>query len=167
MSDQQLQAVKDWLVDGSGRVKFVITSVPFFPDPISQADRDDKWGGFIRQRDELLDLIHEEEVPRVGFLAGDYHFSMKSELISPDKPGFKVLSVISSAFFWPYPHGSLRSYRVNGSLETMSDCKYEVVNSSPAVSTDNFTRLTVDLEKLKIETFSRKGHPLSAYEYTF
>ena len=167
MSDQQLQALKDWLADGSGQVKFVVTSVPLSPDPVSLSDREDKWGGFTRQRGELLDWIYEEAIPRVVFLAGDYHFSMKSEVISPGKPDFKLLSIVSSSFFWPYPHGSLRGYQVSGPLPAMSDHQYEVVNSSSAVSTDNFTRVTADLQQLKIETFSRKGDPISAFEYSF
>ncbi len=167
MSDEQLQALMGWLADGSGQVKCVVTSVPFFPDPISSSDGEDKWAGFLRQRDELLDLVCEEEIPRVVFLAGDYHFSMKSELSSPDKPGFKILSIISSSFFWPYPHGSLRSYQVSGPLATLSDHNYEVVNSSAAVATDNFTRVTVDREQLGMEIFSRKGDLLGKFVYRF
>ena len=90
MSDAQLTALKLWLQDGADRIKFVISSVPFFPDPAPDSDRKDKWSGFTRQRGEILDLIREQSIPRVVFLAGDYHFSIKSELISPGKEEFRL-----------------------------------------------------------------------------
>ncbi len=167
MNDQQMDALKNWLADGSERVKFVVSSVAFFPDPTPNEDRKDMWGGFIKQRGEILDLIRNRDIKRVVFLGGDYHFSMKSEVTSPGKPHFRVLSVISSAFFWPYPHGSWRSFQDNGELMAISPHTYEVVNSSKRFGTDNFTRISVDLEKLRIEIFSRKGEPIYETEYTF
>ena len=167
MSDTQLQALKDWLADGSGRVKFVVTSVPFFPDPMPGADREDKWSGFTKQRGEILDLIRDKSIRRVVFLAGDYHFSLKSELISPGKPDFRLLSVVSSAFYWPYPHGSLRAYETEGPLAAMSKYVYEMVASSPSQSTDNFTRISADMKRLEVEVFGRKGELLSAAEFVF
>ena len=49
MLEQVDQALKRWLSNGSGRVKIVVTSVPFFPDPDSD-ENEDKWSGFQRQR---------------------------------------------------------------------------------------------------------------------
>ncbi len=167
ISDLQLAALMDWLADGSGRVKFVVSAVPLFPDSASKEDRTDKWGGFVRQRTQILEHIRGENVKRVVFLSGDLHLSMKSELISPGAPDFKVLSIISSAFFWPYPHRSWRRYQLSGPLEVVSDNVYDVVNTSPAQATDNFTRVTADLEQLRLSVFSRKGDPLYSTEYTY
>ena len=167
MSDPQLQALMNWLADGSGRIKFVVTSVPFFPDPIPGADREDKWSGFIKQRGEVLDIIRQESIQRVVFLGGDYHISLKSELISPGKPDFRVLSVVSSAFYWPYPHGSWRLYETEGRLAAMSNFVYEMVDSSPSQSTDNFTRISADMEGLKVEVFGRKGELLYETDFMF
>ena len=167
MSDTQLQALKNWLADGSGRIKLVVTSVPFFPDPIPGSDREDKWSGFTKQRGEVLDLIRQESIQRVVFLGGDYHFSIKSELISPGKPDFRVLSVVSSAFYWPYPHGTWRAFETEGPLAAMSNYVYEMVDSSPSQSTDNFTRISADMERLKVEVFGRKGELLYATEFAF
>ena len=85
MSGEQLAALQSWLTDGSGRVKFVVTSVPFFPNPVLANDREDKWSGFVWQRTQVLDLIRRGNVERVVFLGGDYHESMTSELVSPGK----------------------------------------------------------------------------------
>jgi alkaline phosphatase D len=163
----QLEALKDWLVDGSGRVKFVVTAVAFFPDSAAVQDRDDKWGGFVRQRTEILDLIRQESVKRVVFLAGDLHFSMKSELVSPGAPDFRVLSIISSAFFWPYPHRTWRTYQLSGALASSSENEYQVVESSPLQATDNFTRVTTDLQGLSLSVHDRKGELLYSTAYAF
>jgi alkaline phosphatase D len=167
VSPLQLEALKDWLADGSGRAKFVVTAVPFFPDTASLEDRADKWGGFVGQRTGVLDHIRCEGVKRVVFLAGDYHLSMKAELISPGAPDFKVLSVVSSPFFWPYPHRSWRKSLLSGPLASSSEHEYVVVNSSPLQATDNFTRVTTDLEGLSLSVFDRKGETLFSTEYAY
>jgi len=134
---------------------------------VSAGDRADKWSGSIVQRGEILDVIRDNDVRKVVFLGGDYHMSVKSELISPGKPDFRVLSVVSSAFYWPYPHGTWRNYQMNGRLAAISQFEYEMVNSSKPVGTDNFTRITADLEQLRIEVFSRKGQLLYDTNYVF
>jgi alkaline phosphatase D len=167
MSDRQLTAIKAWLVDGAERIKFVVSSAPFFPDPIPTADREDKWSGFISQRDEILDVIRRNSVQRVVFLGGDYHASMHAELVSPDAPDFRILSVVSSAFYWPYRHDGARKYQLDGTLATMSEQRYEVVNSSPIQSTDNFTRVTANMDRIGVEVFGRKGELLFSSAYSF
>ena len=77
-------------------------SVPFFADPMPGSDREDKWSGFTKQRGEVLDLIRQESI-QAWYSWGVTHFSLKSELISPDKPHFRVLSVVSSAFLLALP----------------------------------------------------------------
>jgi alkaline phosphatase D len=157
MSDHQLSALKAWLVDGSGRVKLIVSSVPFFPDPVEIEDRADKWGGFLQQRTELLEFIRLERVRPVVFLSGDLHRSLKLELTSPDDPTFRVVSIVSSAFFWPYAHGGWRQFQLAGALPTLADVRYEVGNGSPVFRTDNFTRLTVEPAQIKMEVYARKG----------
>ena len=167
ISNHQMDALKNWLTDGSGRVKFVVTAVPFFPDAELPQDRADKWGGFVWQRTQILDLIRRENVKRVVFLGGDLHLSTKSELVSPGAPGFKVLSIVSSPFYWPYPHAGWRDFQLTGQLDVTSDNVYEVVNSGPIQATDNFTRVSTDLDRLKLEVFSRKGELLYSAEYVY
>ncbi|MEE8584253.1 MAG: alkaline phosphatase D family protein, partial [Acidobacteriota bacterium] len=89
-----MDALKNWLDDGSGRVKFIVSAVPVFPD--GKRDSEDKWSGHIKQRTELLEFIRRNAIRRVVFLSGDIHCSMSAELTSPQGgEGFKVLSVIS------------------------------------------------------------------------
>jgi alkaline phosphatase D len=167
MSDEQLAAVLNWLGDGSGRIKFIVSSVPVFPD--TKADNEDKWAGFPRQRSELLDFIRDNEIHRVVFLSGDVHASMTAEMTSPGTTaGFKIFSVISSAFFWPYPHTPKQAFILQGWIESMlSDNVYNYSSVGSTHSTDNFTRLTADPEGLTVEVYARKGKLLSTQRLIF
>lgn len=65
------RSLVDWLDDGSGRVKFVVSSVPFFPD--YRKPNEDKWSGFPSRRLQILDFIRARKIKRVVFLSGDIH----------------------------------------------------------------------------------------------
>ncbi|ACK64962.1 alkaline phosphatase [Rippkaea orientalis PCC 8801] len=160
LGSRQMEALKKWLCDGSGRIKFVITSVPFFPDKLSGGGLDqDKWGGFLKQRTELLDLIFERDLKRVVFLAGDVACGMSAEVYCPEKPDFKVVSVISSGLFWPFTHRAAKHFQMNGKLATLSSHQYELVHCGPVVSIDHFTRINANLDGLIVEMFSSTGRP--------
>ena len=42
---------------------------------------------------------------------------------------------------------------------------YEMVDSSPPQFTNNFTRISADMERLKVEVFGRKGELLYVTEF--
>ncbi|MGK7877589.1 MAG: alkaline phosphatase [Xenococcaceae cyanobacterium] len=165
ISEEQMQALQQWLADGSGRGKFVVSAVPFFPD--LKSDSEDKWSGFPKQRTELLEFIRQNQVRRVVFLSGDVHASMSAELVSSDDPDFKVISIISSAFFWPYPHPTSKSFILSGTIPSNSAVNYEVVKGGPVYATDNFTRVTADLNSVKVEVFARKGELLGTKIHSY
>ena len=62
-----------WLLDGLSRsaanLKFICTSVPF-SSPAS-----DKWGGYPKDRDLLLQTIRDRKLSGVIFLAADVHYA--------------------------------------------------------------------------------------------
>ena len=151
----QMAALKNWLGDGKKKVKVIVSSVPVFPDFRSPSD--DKWSGFQAQRDELLNFIHDKRVRRVVTISGDVHSSMSVELRSVSDKRFRVVSVVSSPFYWPYPHPNRKSFQMEGHLRSSSPYDYRLANGSGVVTTDNFTRLTVDLRSVTVETFGRKG----------
>ena len=102
ISSTQMSALLQWLAESPPEApKFVVTSVPMFPDDRSEIS--DKWAGFPRQRRQLLEEIRSRGIRKVVFLAGDVHCSGWSELVCPSDPGFRVYSVISSPFFFPGP----------------------------------------------------------------
>lgn len=158
ISPTQMQALLDWLDDDSGRVKLIVTSVPFFPD--LDAENDDKWGGSTAQRRQILDHIFEQKVGKVIFLSGDVHCSFSAELSSPDDPDFQVISVVSSSFFWPYPHMSTSDFAFDRPLADAGPHAYQVNKPSEVLSTDNFARLNVTPDEVEIAFFARKGAAL-------
>ena len=102
ISADQMTALKAWLSDAASAVKFVATSTPMFSDAIIPSE--DTWSGFLEQRNEILNYIRDNKIPRVVFLSGDVHCAMSAKLTSTTNADFSVLSLISSAFFWPYPN---------------------------------------------------------------
>ena len=156
-SEEQIEALKSWLAEAvEGRVKFVATSVPFFPDLAGGPDR---WDGFPDQRNEILDFIQANQIRKVVFLSGDVHSSMSAELVDADDPSFRVTSIVSSPFFWPYPRSKASRFQLGGDLEH-SNRRYRIQNATPIVSKDNFTRVTVRPDQLTVEVFGRKGKAL-------
>lgn len=155
----QMKALLKWLGDGSGKVKVIVTSVPFFPDMASESE--DKWSGFLGERTQILDHILENKVPKVVFLSGDVHCSFSVELTSPEDPKFKVLSIVSSSFFWPYPHMDEADFVLDGELPApASPHKYKVGSASKVFSEDNFARLDFHPAGVDISFFERKGDRL-------
>ena len=114
IDDVQMNALKGWLADNSKRVKFVATSVPFFPD--LRGSGKDRWDSFARQRNEILEHIRTKGIRKVAFLSGDVHSSMSAELHHAQDPNFKVISIVSSPFYWPYPHSKAADFTVTGDL---------------------------------------------------
>jgi len=69
---------KQWLLQqlaaSSATFKFIVSSVPF-SDP-----RDDKWGEYPEERDDILRNIQENNIAGVIFLAGDVHHAAVSQM---------------------------------------------------------------------------------------
>jgi len=85
---RQMRHFTEWLEKHSGKLKFVVTSVPFIAQVRATSDEDrahqktgsneqslDKWSGepFRKQREEIIDFIHERGIRNLIFLAGDMH----------------------------------------------------------------------------------------------
>lgn len=167
LSEEQMAAIKSWLGAPTGRAKILVSSVPIFPD--KKKPSGDKWAGFPEQRAELLDFIVDHQVRKVVFLSGDIHVSMSAEIISGSDPDFKVISLISSPFFWPYPHGKSKAYKLSGALEDVPTGKhaYQLRRASLLHRAENYSWVTVDDEKVKIEVFSRKGDLVTTRNHKF
>lgn len=158
ISAEQMTGLKRWLNNGSGKAKIVISSVPFFPDP-STADNTDKWSGFIAQRDGIISFIEQHQIRHVAFFSGDIHATISVELNLPS--GNKVLSVVSSAFFWPYPHPRGRKFQTTGSLTTSTGMPLKLGNASRIISDDNFCVVKIRPFRagyeFEVNSYERKG----------
>lgn len=158
INDAQMQSLLEWLVDGSGRTKFVVSSVPFIPD--LKSDADDKWGAFVDQRDEIISHILDHRVQKVVFVSGDVHCSFTCQLELAGEPDFKVLQVVSSSFFWPYPHMGERDFAFGQKIASNTGKAYTVKLTSKVHADDNFARIDASTEDINVSFFSRKGEML-------
>ena len=154
VSGLQREALESWLLDGSGRVKLIATSVPVFPEVLGKMH--DHWSGFPGDRAELLRFIAENGCERVVFLSGDVHASVSAELRAVGGSEAKVVSIVSSPFFWPYPGGPAGLFVLEGTIRA-GDLTFELAEAGPVATADNFTRVTVHPDRVEVEVFSRKG----------
>lgn len=181
ISDDQMAAIKAWLLDGRDRVKILASSVLIFPDsskfnpdevlPSGQAAilNSDQWCGFRTQQFELLDFIRNHHLRRVVFLSGDVHASFSAKLTHREDPTFQVLSIVSSPFFWPAHHSKAKNFQLEGRLGTSP---YEIQNHSDVMSQDNFTQVRVTPDSVTLSIIPRKAlfcfrKPRSPIEYTY
>lgn len=160
----QMRALKRWLRRATNRVKLIVTSVPFFPDS-TRSGRSDKWSGFPDQRKQLLEFIDRHQIHRVVFCSGDIHAAVSVELRSTS--GLIINSVVSSAFFWPYPHAGRHQYDLDGVIDGGAAGKFTLQNASNVVVDNNFTRLNVSPDGLAIDVFERKGKRRSSIIRSF
>jgi len=164
LGPDQFRALKRWLANGSGLVKLVVTSVPFFPDSTG-GEGDDKWSGFAAQRIALLEHIEKNHIEPVVFLSGDVHASLSIELHSPS--GLRLYSVVSSAFFWPYPHPSARHFRRTGTIDGGRAGPFRLAATTQVVNDDNFTRLTITPSRMIVQVYERKGRQVMQTAHRF
>jgi phosphodiesterase/alkaline phosphatase D-like protein len=69
----QTAFLKDTLRNSPCRFKIVLNSVPITRMPELWAFANDRWQGYVAQRNDLLLFLEEEEIDDVWFLAGDFH----------------------------------------------------------------------------------------------
>lgn len=158
INDAQMKALLDWLDDGSSRVKLVVASVPVFPD--MQGFAEDKWGAFPQQRSKILEHIRVNKIRKVVFVSGDVHCSFTSQLGLASEPDFLVHSIVSSSFFWPYPHPAQRDFLFGHPLLGIEKHEYTSKRTSPLHLIDNFARIEVDPAEVRVSFYERKGAQL-------
>lgn len=95
-------------------VKLVMTPVPLLPpervagEPMPERLRSDTWSGFPESARRLLAALRDHEIGRVVLLAGDSHLSSVTSLDLADRPGLRVVSVVSSGLYAPWPFANTR-----------------------------------------------------------
>ena len=156
ISENQLEALQNFLKNGSGLVKIVGSAVPFILD-----GGEDTWSGFPEQRNRILNWIRENRVRNVLFISGDIHFSAVADLHCDQDPDFRILNFICSPFFWPFPHwGKLKNQNI-----IASNLTYRPNILVEPYRKENFVRLTVKTTEVRFEIFPRKGHdPVKSIE---
>jgi alkaline phosphatase D len=158
ISPVQMDALLRWLGDVPAKAaKFVVSSVPVFPDDRSEIG--DKWAGFPAQRIQLLEEIRRRSVRKVVFLSGDVHCSSWSELLCPSDPAFRAYSVISSPFFFPGPRPGQEARFDLAATIANPPHDFRISAHGSVRGEDNFTRVSLDAgaTTMTVEIYDRKG----------
>lgn len=175
----QLDIVCDWLRDQQQNrgdaPKFIVTSGVFVPNHVATVHDDaakadsDSWPAFPATRRRLLRAIADHGVQNVVFLAGDVHCSHVAQLRlqGPNCGHLRAYSVVSSAFYWPFPFadGEPADF-VHDSTDPRTPDTFAVSDSVTMdyrawnfAQDDNFCRLTIDRpgHRLIVEVIGRDG----------
>ena len=77
ISDEQLDWLREGLAASTAHFKIVLTSVPIgLLSPDIYAAANNRWEGYVAQREELLAFIDQHPVENVWFLSGDIHMGL-------------------------------------------------------------------------------------------
>ena len=160
ISRTQMHGLRKWMRDNTTKVKFVVSSVPFFPD--LKRNDDDKWKGFPDQRLEILDYIVSNNVQQIAFLSGDIHASGRATITCPQIPGLEIHQIISSAFWWPMSPGNGKRFRSKGSIGEINGNEFIVTKSNYYTDSDNFLHLSLIGNDIEIKSIGRKTKQLDS-----
>lgn len=157
LDEEQETALCNWLIHSPARVKFVVTSVMFYPDRKRLGD--DAWKAFPEQRLRLLETIRTHRIKNVCFVSGDVHGSLTSRLTHSEDPDFEVHTIVSSPLcnskLLPYAKAS--TFILDQPLERTAAGDYRHQLISEVISQDNFAHLVVDAERIRISYHDRDG----------
>ncbi len=178
---EQMNTLLAWLYDNRAAPrKFLVTSVPFFPDTKKGTD---KWAEFEHERSLLLEFLRVERIRNVVFLSGDVHNTSFATMRCFQDRGLRITSLVASPFYWPYPHDTKSDFYQSRSTEYMQwtdrarrmldriEYRYD---GTGFISDESFILVDVDLDRGRAEigmarAYNRKGRPHPDYPdvYTF
>lgn len=158
----QEQALCDWLIHSPARVKFVVTSVMFYPD--RKRTDDDAWQAFPEQRLRLLETIRTHRIKNVFFISGDVHGSLTSRLSHSEDPDFEVHTIVSSPLCNSkmLPYATTATFVFDHPLVRTAAGDYRHELTSKVISQDNFAHLVVDAGQLQVNFHDREGKHLQS-----
>lgn len=166
LDEEQEQALCEWLIHSPARVKFVVTSVMFYPDRKRLGD--DAWKAFPEQRLRLLETIRTRRIKNVFFVSGDVHGSLTSRLTHSEDPDFEVHTIVSSPLcnskLLPYAKAS--TFILDQPLVRTAAGDYRHELTSQVISQDNFAHLIVEPEQIRVSYYDRDGKLLQSTSIT-
>ena len=172
MSDEQMDALLDWVADDSQCLyKVVLAAVPLVPVSkgtlhgfeIMRDGMPDKWDVSRKQMERFLTAIDKAD-RRVVVLSGDIHISTVGE-VRGKRSMFH--NIVSSPIYWPYPHGSSRDFHLHGTLA--DGFQYTCIG---LVTTDSFAVVEFRSDALEVSFWPRKlerdaADPLFKYTHQY
>lgn len=163
---EQEYALCKWLIHSPARVKFVVTSVMFYPD--SKGQGADAWKAFPEQRLRLLETIRTHRLKNVFFISGDVHGSLISRLTHSEDPDFEVHTIVSSPLcnskMLPYAKAATFILDLPLAKTAAGDYRHEL--TSRVISQDNFAHMVVDAEHIHVNYHDRDGKLLQSISVT-
>ncbi|KOX99400.1 alkaline phosphatase D family protein [Pseudomonas nunensis] len=162
LDDEQEQALLKWLIHSPARVKFVVTSVMFYPDRKKLGD--DAWKAFPEQRLRLLETIRTQRIQNVIFVSGDVHGSLTSRLTHSEDRDFEVHTIVSSPLCNSklLPYASESTFILDQPLARTAAGEYRHALTSKVVSQDNFAHLVVEAKQVRVNYHDREGKLLQS-----
>jgi alkaline phosphatase D len=163
----QEQVLCDWLIHSPARVKFVVTSVMFYPD--CKRSDGDAWQAFPEQRLRLLETIRTHRIKNVVFISGDVHGSLTSRLTHSDDPDFEVHTIVSSPLCNSrmLPYATASTFVLDQPLVCTAAGDYRHELTSNVISQDNFAHLVVEAGQLQVNYHDREGKLLQSIGIPF
>lgn len=162
LDEAQEHALLEWLINSPARVKFVVTSVMFYPDRKRLGD--DAWKAFPEQRLRLLETIRTRRIKNVVFVSGDVHGSLTARLTHSEDPDFEVHTVVSSPLcnskLLPYAKAS--TFMLDQPLVRTATGDYRHELTSTVVSEDNFAHVVVEADQILVNYHDRDGKQLQS-----
>ncbi|WP_150771817.1 alkaline phosphatase D family protein [Pseudomonas fluorescens] len=159
---EQEQTLCHWLIHSRARIKFVVTSVMFYPD--RQRPADDAWEAFPEQRLRLLETIRTHRIRNVIFICGDVHGSLTSRLTHSEDSDFEVHTIVSSPLcnskLLPYAKNSTFIFDQPLARTAAGDYRHQL--NGKVISQDNFAHLIVDSEEIHVRYHDRDGNLLQS-----
>lgn len=161
---EQEQALCNWLIHSPARVKFVVTSVMFYPDRKRLGD--DAWKAFPEQRLRLLETIRTHGIKNVVFVSGDVHGSLTSRLTHSENPEFEVHTIVSSPLCNSkmLPYATASTFILDQPLARTAAGDYRHELTGKVISQDNFAHLVVDARQIHVRFHDREGNLLQSTE---
>ena len=162
LDEEQEQALLKWLINSTARVKFVVTSVMFYPD--RKLNGDDAWKAFPEQRLRLLETIRTHGIKNVLFISGDVHGSLTSRLTHSADPDFEVHTIVSSPLYNSklLPYAKASTFILDQALARTAAGDYRHELTSEVISQDNFAHLVVNAEQVRVNYHDRDGKQLQS-----
>lgn len=162
LDEVQEHALLEWLINSPARVKFVVTSVMFYPDRKRLGD--DAWEAFPEQRLRILETIRTRRIKNVVFVSGDVHGSLTARLTHGEDPDFEVHTVVSSPLcnskLLPYAKAS--TFMLDQPLVRTATGDYRHELTSTVVSEDNFAHVVVEADQILVNYHDRNGKKLQS-----
>ncbi|MCX7080634.1 MAG: alkaline phosphatase D family protein, partial [Pseudomonas sp.] len=117
----------------------------------------DAWKSFPAQRERILETIRSHTIKNVIFIAGDVHGSMTSQLTHSDDLDFMVHTIVSSPLCNSklLPYANANSFILDQPLASPGRSSYNQKLTSNVISQDNFARITIDTEHIRVDYYDK------------